>query len=277
MNISDSHNDFVTAMAVEDQKQYINSINNCGGCNVGCAVFTENMNISNIIECYKHIKDLQQYFYGNLIFSIEDLSCVKTLDELNSVIDLKPFSATLTWNYANQFAGGADSKQGLTPLGKLCIDILERNNILVDTAHLSRKAFYDLCKISKLPIYNSHSNIYTLKRHNRNLTDKQIEIIVKTGGYLGLTLYDKFISNNKISSKDIALQFDYLITRFGYKNFGLGTDFYGIDNTHLPIDIKAYQDIINLVKELKILGYNNNVVDSLLFKNFDNFVNRMYF
>ena len=140
---------------------------------------------------------------------------------------------------------------------------------------MSRKSFWDFCKITNLTIYNSHSNIYSLKYHKRNLTDKQIAKIVESNGYLGLTLYDKFISNSSITSKDIANQFDYLIKKFGYKNFGLGTDLYGIDNSHLPTDVNGYNQLYNLASALKLLGYNQTIISHILYKNFENFLKRI--
>ena len=189
-----------------------------------------------------------------------------------NLINLKPFSTTLTWNDCNQFAGGSNSLEGLSKLGKTYINIVEQNNVLIDTAHLSRRSFWDFCKQTSLPIYNSHSNIYNIHYHNRNLTHNQIRQIVNSNGYLGITLYDKFMSYTKTSSKDIAIQFDYLIQKFGYKNFGLGTDFYGIDNKNLPIDIQNYDHLSNLVENLKILGYNDTIIEHLLYKNFENFM-----
>ena len=43
--------------------------------------------------------------------------------------------------------------KGLSKLGKSVVKILEENNILIDTAHLSRKAFKDFSKITTKPIF----------------------------------------------------------------------------------------------------------------------------
>lgn len=278
MKISDSHTDFLTMIdSLENKDQYIKQIKQDGAQNISCAVFTTNNGL--IVEDVKNyafeLKSLRNKYNIKLLLSIEDLGFVKDEDDLNKIIKLNPISVSLTWNHINQFGGGANSKLGLTTWGKKCVKLLEQNNILIDTAHMSKRMFWDFCKITTKPIYNSHSNIYSLKRHKRNLTDKQIDKIVKSNGYLGLTIYDEFISKSLITSKDIAFQFDYLIQRFGYKNFGLGTDLYGIDVEHLPIDVKDYGDINQVVIELKKLGYNKEVVDCLIYKNFENFLNRI--
>lgn len=275
MKISDSHNDFLTSIdSFVDREKYINEIQSFGVKTISCAVFTTHnpINIEDVIKYNLELEYLNKKYDINLILSIEDLGFIKTRQELVDLINLRPFSTTLTWNDCNQFSGGANSLTGLSRLGKTYINILEQNKVLIDTAHLSRHSFWDFCKQTSLPIYNSHSNIYNIHYHNRNLTNTQISQIVNSNGYLGITLYDKFVSYNKISSKDIATQFDYLIQKFGYKNFGLGSDFYGIDNKNLPIDIQNYINLSNIVEELKNLGYNNDIIEHLLYKNFENFM-----
>ena len=279
MKISDSHTDFLTAIKnIEEREKYVSKIKSLGAKNISCAIFTtdKNMTMQDVITYSKELDWLQNKYGINLLLSIEDLGFIKNKEELQQIISLHPISVTLTWNYANQFGGGAHSNIGLSDWGKHCVSLLEQNNIFIDTAHMSRKSFWNFCKITKFPIFNSHSNLYALKRNARNLTDKQIEQIVKSNGYLGLTLYDRFISNSKISCKDIALQYDYLIKRFGYRNFGLGTDLYGVETNHLPYDIKDYGGILKLANELRSLGYSHKIVDCILYRNFENFLKNKY-
>lgn len=274
MKICDSHTDFLTEIEnQEGREKYVKEIRK-NIKTISCAVFTTNSTIS--VQDVENFKlELEKYnkkFHTKLLLSIEDLGFIKTEKDLQKLIELKPFSVTLTWNKVNQFAGGTHTNKGLTKLGIKTIKILEENNILIDTAHLSRKSFNQFCKITNKPIYNSHSNIFALHKHKRNLTDKQIKKIVSNDGFLGLTIYEKFISNEKITLRDIAIQFDYLIKKFGYKNFGLGTDLYGIENKHLPKDFKSYFDAKNLAEELKKLNYSSKIIHAILYKNFGKFI-----
>ena len=277
MKITDSHTDFLTALSEEEIEQYVKTMKKSNVKIVSCAVFTTEK--KHTLAQIQHFQQLlitqSQKHKINLLLSIEDCGVFHSLNDLIDLATLRPFSATLTWNEKNQFAFGAHSKGGLTNLGKQAIALFEENKILVDTAHLNRQSFYEFAKLTKLPIYNSHSNIYALHRHPRNLTEKQIEMIVSSNGFLGLTLYEKFISNKgQIKSKDIALQFDYLIKKFGHKNFGLGTDLYGIDPKFLPQDLQSYEDLKNLKTELQKLGHSNNMIDCIFHKNFEDFINR---
>ena len=274
MKIFDAHTDFLTE--IKDRKKredYVKSIEKIAGV-ISCAVFTTNSTI-----CLKDVENFKQEldYYNKkyrtkLLLTIEDMGFIKSIEELYLLVKLKPISVTLTWNEENQFAGGAHKNKGLTKLGEKTIKILEENNIIIDTAHLSRKAFYEFARITTKPIYNSHSNINYLHKHKRNLTNKQIKKIVESGGFLGLTLYEKFISNKKITMKDVAHQFDYLIKNFSYKNFGLGTDLFGIKNEFLPTDFKSYFDINKLVEEFKNLKYDSKIINSIIKNNYNTFI-----
>ncbi len=279
IRISDSHTDFLTVItSSKSREDYVKELSHLGLFNISCAIFTTDKKF-NIQDIKKYADELNHYrekFQLNLILSIEDLSFIRDTEELHSLIKLRPISTTLTWNHINQFGGGANTTQGLTSLGRECIGILEDNRVLIDTAHMSRRTFWQFTRLTKYPIYNSHSNINSLKSHNRNLTDRQILKIVQSDGYLGLTWYDNFVNADNITARDISLQFDYLIKRFGYKNFGIGSDLYGIDDGHLPANLKSYSEINNLILELRNLGYNEEVIDCLIYKNYEDFLSRFY-
>ena len=54
-----------------------------------------------------------------------------------------------------------------------------------------------------------------------------------------------------------------MIKNFGYKNFGFGTDLYGIENEYLPKDFQSYLDAERLVRELKRLNYSQKIIDAI--------------
>ena len=277
INIADSHNDFMTKITAKEKDCYLSHCQKVGVKIISCAIFTSNLKLC-IDDLYNFkneiVKLKNKYKDIFLLFSIEDIGFIHE-EDIDKFIKLRPISCTLTWNFDNQLAGGAFGGKSITKFGEEVIHKLENENIFVDTAHMNKKSFWKFCKLTKKPIYNSHSNIYELKRHKRNLTDKQIEMIVKSNGYLGLTIYDKFVGKEgKVDSKTIALQFDYLIKKFGYKNFGLGTDFYGVDTNNLPKDIKSYEEIEKIARELKKLGYSEKIIECITYKNYEDFLKR---
>lgn len=276
MKICDSHTDFLTEIKERSEREsYVKGIKSVANY-ICCSVFTTNSTVclQDVENCKREIDFYNKKFKTKFLLTIEDLGFVKTKDELFNLVKLKPFSVTLTWNKLNQFAGGARTNKGLTKLGIKTIKLLEENNILVDTAHLSRKAFDQFAKITTKPIFNSHSNLNVLHEHKRNLTDEQIKEIFGSGGFVGLTIYEKFISDKKITAKDVAKQIDYVIKLVGYNNVGFGTDLYGIDEQFLPLNINSYHNFKQIAEELKKLNYSNKIIKAVFYKNFENFINK---
>lgn len=280
MEICDAHNDFLTEVEnVQKRGEIVENFVLQGVKILCCAVFTteQTLKIEDVERFAKEVGEYNQNYLSKCQFllTIEDIGFVKTQSDLNRLIKLKPFAVTLTWNKSNQFAGGAMDKGGLTCLGKKVVKILEKHNILIDTAHMNKKTFWQFVKISSKPIFCSHANIYEMYKHKRNLTSKQVEYIVKSGGFLGLTLYQDFISKRKIMSKDIANQFCYLIKKFGDKNFGFGTDFFGISRNKLPLDVESYCDFCKIEHALKSNMQTKPTISNVMWQNFARFAQKM--
>ena len=272
--LTDSHTDILTALNKNEQISFIHNLpTNVETLNLAVFTTDNNFGIKEIAEFKQNHINLQKFTNTRLLFSVEDIGPIQP-NEINELIKLKPFCVSLTWNNKNQYAGGALSTNGLTKCGKETIKKLEENNILIDTAHLNRKSFWQFTRVTTKPILCTHANINSLFYHPRNLTDNQIKKIVESNGFLGLTLYQKFISKNTISAKDVALQFDYLIKKFGHQNFGFGTDFFGIDENNLPTNIKTYNNLQQIAIELKHLGHTNEIIKYIFHENFINFLNR---
>ena len=267
IKLIDCHNDFLTKLeTIKEKVQYIKSLKNVKV--IMCAVFTteQKLGIKELNKLKNELYILQTYTKVKLIFTIEDIGFVDSREKLNKLLRLKPFSVTLCWNNKNCLCSGALENGGLTEWGKFVIKELEKNKIIIDTAHLNKQSFKDFVKITTKPIFNSHSNIFELYKNKRNLNNYQIKQIVNSKGFMGITIYNKFISNNKITSFEIANQLNYLIKKYGYKNFGFGTDFFGINI--LPKDINNYLDFNKIKNHLKNMGYNNKIIKHIFYKNF---------
>lgn len=293
--VSDSHTDLLTSLVdnvqkLKKEKSYFESTDFSKTKNkvfdyllsqnvdiLSLAVFTNNKNIQfKDLYLFKQIvEEYNQLELGRALISIEDIGFIKHFYGLQELVKLNPFSCTLTWNHDNQFSGGALGKSGLTEFGKFAVCYLEENNILIDTAHMNRKSFWEFVDLTSSPIFNSHTNIFSIYKNKRNLLDNQIKKIVETNGFMGITLYDKFIKNGSIKSFDIALQFNCLVEKFGINNFGFGTDFFGVDETNLPTDIKSYNDLYLVADHLCNFGYSSCDIKKLMHKNFSEFVSRV--
>lgn len=267
--ISDAHNDFLTnekcdlaKLNDEFEKNNVALCNAILFSNDECPLnFNRAKKLKSSINDYKHLKN-------NCIFSFENIGFVKKIQPL---LSFAPFSCSLTWNYDNKFAGGAFGFSGLTKKGKNLIKALNDNNILIDTAHLNRRSFWDIVKVINHPIFNSHTCITAFKEHRRNIDIEQVKAIFETNGFLGITFVQEFYSNkNRTNYTEIFYIVDAIVQVFGCNSIGFGSDFYG--TTNLPKKLKCYNDFYNLHKCFKCAGYKDKDIEKIFYKNFINFV-----
>jgi membrane dipeptidase len=121
----------------------------------------------------------------------------------------------LTWNTSNEIGvSGRDEtergrKGGLTEFGKDVVRKMNELGMLVDVSHIGETAFWDVVETSNAPIIASHSCVYNLCPHYRNLTDDQIKAIAKSGGYIGVNFYCNFINPNSNISQVRAIHNKY--------------------------------------------------------------------
>lgn len=84
--------------------------------------------------------------------------------------------------------------KGLSPFGEQVVAEMNRLGILVDVSHLSDDAFWDVVKVSKVPVIASHSSC----RHftpgwARNMSDEMIQALAKQGGVIQINFGSGFI------------------------------------------------------------------------------------
>lgn len=275
MKIADCHNDFLTYFKTNQAKK--NYLYRVGFTDLKIlnAVFwtTNTQNILKNVEKYNKILFKKQNNNIKFLYTLEDVGFLK-LEDIKTLKNLKVDFCGLVWNFDNRLGGGSFGLSGLTSLGKQIVFELEKNEIYIDTAHMNEKTFKDFVNISTNPIYNSHSNIYCLHKHARNLKDWQIEKIIKSNGFLGLSFVKDFITGKEtFSSIDIAKQIVFFVNKWGSDNLGIGTDFFGTEK--LPNDCNCYMKMKNLEKALVSLGLSLNDINKIFYENYYNFLKRI--
>lgn len=112
---------------------------------------------------------------------------------------------TITWNNSTSWATSALTEtakneplrqNGLTDFGKDVIKKMNELGIMVDVSHAGEQTFWDITKVSTKPIIASHSCVWNLCPHRRNLKDEQIKAIAKSGGVIFLNFYSGFIDSS---------------------------------------------------------------------------------
>jgi membrane dipeptidase len=121
---------------------------------------------------------------------------------------------TLTWNNSTSWASSAYDEtvrpeklkqKGLTDQGERIVRRMEELGILVDVSHLGEATFWDVVRITKKPVIASHSSIWSLCPHRRNLKDDQLKAIAKTGGVVFINFLPNFIDST-FSAKESRLR-----------------------------------------------------------------------
>ena len=108
----------------------------------------------------------------------------------------------VTWNNSNDWATSAkdetlkrDSLEfiGLSEFGKEVIRKCNDLGIMIDISHAGDQTVKDILKISNKPIIASHSSVYNICPHFRNLKDDQMYAIKKNGGVIFINFYPAYI------------------------------------------------------------------------------------
>jgi membrane dipeptidase len=136
-------------------------------------------------------------------------------------------SAQLTWNGPNELADGIGvaSPRRLTSTAQPLIRELEELGIVIDVAHLSEPAFWDLMGMVHRPVVCSHANAKALCDHPRNLTDAQIQAIAASGGYVGVCFIGDFIDEHDPSLDVLLDHVDHIAALVGAEQLAVGPDY----------------------------------------------------
>ena len=117
---------------------------------------------------------------------------------------------TLTWVNSTSWATSSNDEtfnkelthKGLTEFGKQVVKKMNEMGMLVDISHVGIQTFWDVINTTTKPVIASHSAVYALCQHNRNLNDEQIKAIAKNGGVIQVNFYSGFLDNNYFKAKD---------------------------------------------------------------------------
>jgi len=128
-----------------------------------------------------------------------------SLDKLDHFYKRGARYMTLTWNNSTEWATSAldettkaDSlkHKGLTAFGKQVVKRMNDLGMMVDLSHVGEQTFWDAIHTTTKPVIVSHSCVYHLCPHRRNLKDDQIKAIAKNGGVIHLNFYSGFVDSS---------------------------------------------------------------------------------
>ena len=184
--------------------------------------------------------------------------------------------AALLWNNENALGYPAKSgdKRGLTDYGLQVAREMQRVGMAVDVSHLNEAGFYDLFAKTDRPPMASHSCCRALCDHFRNLTDEQLRLMIREGGFVGVNFYPHFLSEDgRADAALVARHIDHICQLGGAEIVGFGSDFDGIETT--PDNVRHPADIPNLLDELRRLGYDDAAIAGIAGENLKRYFARI--
>jgi membrane dipeptidase len=167
--------------------------------------------VANSSELYKAVK---QHKIAAM-FGIEGGHMIENdLDKLDLFYKRGARYMTLTWNNSNSWATSALdetfnkdlTRKGLTEFGKQVVERMNALGMLLDISHVGMQTFWDVINTTTRPVIASHSCVYALCQHPRNLNDEQIKAIAKNGGVIQVNFYCGFLDNNYFKGKEVFLK-----------------------------------------------------------------------
>jgi len=142
---------------------------------------------------------------------------------------------TLTHNIAPTWATSAADEttkpnlphKGLTDFGRQVVQRMNQLGMIIDVSHAGDQTFWDVIKMTTKPVIASHSSVYSLVPHRRNLKDEQIKAIAKNGGVIQVNFNPGFIDSS-YEKKEIAFLKRHAEEKDSLLKRGMG-DFYMLD------------------------------------------------
>jgi membrane dipeptidase len=134
-------------------------------------------------------------------------------------------TASLTWNHANEFAGGIQTPtQGLTDRGRALVRRFAELSVVLDLAHASEQTWRDVLE-EAIPFSVTHAGCRTVRDHPRNLADWQLEGLAERGGVLGMMAISWAVDPDAPTLSRWLDHFDHAVAVMGIEHVGLGADF----------------------------------------------------
>lgn len=213
----------------------------------------------------------------NVLLGFESLQPIKDVNHLQKLYCLGFRHAMLTWNEENKYATGVKGRvdRGVTEEGVEIIKFMNEAKMIIDVSHANVNTVDNILDISTKPVIASHSNVYSLCEHPRNLTDEQIDNIVKKGGVIGITAVKGFVNPKEPTVKEMVKHIEYLRQKNYINHIGLGFDFMDYINGSNLIDLAYASDAPNVKKAMDDLLYSEIEIDQVCFLNALNIINKL--
>lgn len=186
---------------------------------------------------------------------------------------------TMMWGGETCIGSSHDVDGGLTDFGRAVVHECFEYGIIPDVSHSNEQTTEEISQLAfehKKPFIASHSNCYSLFPHTRNLREKHLNDIIKLGGIVGISLcpyHIKDMSDGICTVSDVVAHIEKYLELGAENVLGLGCD---LDGTDLPQGFNGVNDLYKIADELARINYSNELIEKIFYKNFYEFIKKVF-
>lgn len=134
---------------------------------------------------------------------------------------------------------GADNDAPLSEVGHRVVEAMAERRVIVDLAHVGRRAFFDALAAARGPVIVSHTGVAGVTPHWRNLDDEQLRAVAGTNGVIGIIFARRFVGGRTIDH--VLAHMDHVRRVVGAAHVGLGSDYDGA-----VVPVRGLEDVATL-------------------------------
>ncbi len=160
---------------------------------------------------------------GPSVFSVND----SNLETLAAYHEAGLRVLQLAHNERNSVADGFRERvdAGLSRLGEAVVVEMNRLGMLVDLSHCSDLTAFEAIRLSRKPVAITHAGCRALHPSKRNKTDEVIRAIGNSGGFFGVYMMSRWLTQRATSSvEDVVDHIDHVVRIAGIEAAGFGSD-----------------------------------------------------
>ena len=196
------------------------------------------------------------------LLSLEGGAIIDSVDDVDALYRDGIRVITLTWNGKNRLAGGSNTNEPLTMLGRAVISRMNELSVALDVSHLSDRAFFDAASLAKRVIA-THCCSRSVHHVRRNLTDEQLKLIAEKNGLVGICLYPRFLGEGDVFG-NFSRHLEHIVKIVGEDYVAIGSDF---DGAVMDKRLDSIDKIPALYAYLMGRGWKEDMLSKLFYKN----------